>query len=182
MNKKAILLSVKPKYVAEILNGRKTIEIRKSAPKCAGAYDLPIDVYIYCTREGIRKKPLFVNSHVANGKVVAKFTLRKVDKFHVLPSERILPFNPNVEELLLPLCLTKEDVMNYGNGEDFYAYFWYIEDLVIFDEPFYINEHLFHLPVKKKDIEPIFVSSIMKAPQSWCYCQYIECDDDEEED
>ena len=44
---KSILISIKPKWVAKILNGEKTIEIRKTMPKC----DLPIDVYIYCTKE-----------------------------------------------------------------------------------------------------------------------------------
>ena len=39
------MISIKPKWVAKILNGEKTIEIRKTMPKC----DLPIDVYIYCT-------------------------------------------------------------------------------------------------------------------------------------
>ena len=48
---KAILISIKPKYVAKILNGEKTIEIRKTMPK-----DLPIDVYIYCPKD---KEKLF---------------------------------------------------------------------------------------------------------------------------
>ena len=43
---KSILLSIKPKYVAEILNGEKTIEVRKRFPK-----DYKGWVYIYCTKE-----------------------------------------------------------------------------------------------------------------------------------
>lgn len=43
---KAILMSVQPKWLEKILNGEKTIEIRKTMPKC----ELPIDVYLYCTR------------------------------------------------------------------------------------------------------------------------------------
>ena len=43
--KKSILISIRPEWVAKILNGKKTIEIRKTMPKC----DLPIDVYIYVT-------------------------------------------------------------------------------------------------------------------------------------
>jgi len=50
---KSIILSVRPEWVAKILNGEKTIEIRRNAPKC----DLPIDVYIYCTKaEGYLQK------------------------------------------------------------------------------------------------------------------------------
>lgn len=44
--KKAILISIRPEWVAKILNKEKTIEIRKTAPKCK----LPVDVYIYCTK------------------------------------------------------------------------------------------------------------------------------------
>ena len=44
---KSILISIKPKWVAKILNGEKTIEMRKTMPKS----DLPIDVYIYCTKD-----------------------------------------------------------------------------------------------------------------------------------
>lgn len=47
--KKSIIISIQPQWVEKILNGKKTIEIRKSIPKC----DLPIDVYIYCTKSDI---------------------------------------------------------------------------------------------------------------------------------
>lgn len=43
---KCIILSVKPQWLHKILTGQKTIEIRKSIPKC----DYPIDVYLYCTK------------------------------------------------------------------------------------------------------------------------------------
>ena len=43
---KKILISIKPKWVAKILNGEKTIEVRKTAPKC----ELPCEVYIYCSK------------------------------------------------------------------------------------------------------------------------------------
>lgn len=36
---KKILISIKPKWTAKILNGEKTLEIRKTAPK-----DLPCEV------------------------------------------------------------------------------------------------------------------------------------------
>ena len=43
---KAIMISIKPEWVCKILNGEKTIEIRKTMPKCK----LPCKVYIYCTK------------------------------------------------------------------------------------------------------------------------------------
>lgn len=42
---KAIMISIRPEWVAKILNGEKTIEIRKRFPK-----DYVGWVYIYCTR------------------------------------------------------------------------------------------------------------------------------------
>lgn len=190
---KAIMISIKPKWVAKILNGEKTIEIRKTMPKC----DLPIDVYIYCTKDKNRLVYNEFNNYFAidnehyaygdediNGKVVAKFTLNKIDEHHVLPTERILPFNWNVEQKLEQLCLTKEEVMAYGNGEDYQAFLWHIDNLVIFDEPKELDE--FKKPTKycNKDCSNCdfagfnnktqkweFECSITKAPQNFCYVE-----------
>ena len=85
---KAILISIQPQYVADILNGKKTLEIRKTVPyqylhdHNFEAYD----VYIYCTKGGaLLFKEHNTNTYVAetenknyrpryalNGKVVAK--------------------------------------------------------------------------------------------------------------
>lgn len=43
---KAILMSIRPQHMAKILNGKKTIEIRKKFPK-----DYVGWVYIYCTKD-----------------------------------------------------------------------------------------------------------------------------------
>lgn len=45
---KKILLSVHPKYCELMFNGKKTIEIRKSAPKL----EPPFEVLVYCTKRG----------------------------------------------------------------------------------------------------------------------------------
>lgn len=47
---KAVLLSIKPKYCELIANGKKTIEVRKNAPKI----EPPFKCYIYC----IKAKPI----------------------------------------------------------------------------------------------------------------------------
>ena len=85
---KAILMSIRPQHLVKILNGEKTIVIRKTMPKC----ELPIDVYLYCTNGhgslhrythtgkwfiGHYKK--LANSNARNGLVVAKFTLNKIE-------------------------------------------------------------------------------------------------------
>ena len=49
---KSIILSIQPKYVAKILSGEKTIEVRKVIPQC----ETPFKVYIYCTKEKFKKE------------------------------------------------------------------------------------------------------------------------------
>ena len=185
------MISIQPKWVAKILNGEKTIEIRKTMPKC----DLPIDVYIYCTKDNSNGylyysfgKTIFHDKYVlikeydkrciiGNGKVVAKFTLNKVDEHHILPTERILPFNWNVEQKLNELCLTKEEVMAYGNGEDYYAKLWHIDNLVIFDKPKELSEfkkcQLLWSCLPHDCINCRHLLSLTKAPQSWCYVEVL---------
>lgn len=95
--KRAILMSIQPQWLEKILNREKLIEIRKTMPKC----ELPIDVYLYCTKEdelwgdgsgntwkGIDSEEdleeVFRLNHTLtrlNGKIVAKFNLNEVDKY-----------------------------------------------------------------------------------------------------
>lgn len=42
---KSVLISIKPEWVGKITSGKKTIEVRKSAPK-----EVPFKAYIYATR------------------------------------------------------------------------------------------------------------------------------------
>ena len=44
---KAVLLSVKPKWCEMFASGKKTIEVRKTAPKL----ETPFKVYVYCTKD-----------------------------------------------------------------------------------------------------------------------------------
>ena len=183
------MISIKPKWVAKILNEEKTIELRKTMPKC----DLPIDVYIYCTKEEFPDITLYSQEnefggymeHTGNGKVVAKFTLNKIDEHHILPTERILPFNWNVEQKLKDLCLTKEEVMAYGKGQDYQAFLWHISNLVIFDKPKELSEFNSFQRAKATDCGFLkqckncgrrfnrchLLKPLTKAPQSWCYVE-----------
>ena len=42
---KAVLISIRPKWCEKIVNGEKTIEVRKTRPKL----ETPFKVYVYCT-------------------------------------------------------------------------------------------------------------------------------------
>ena len=92
-----------PEFVRKILNGSKTVEIRKTVPKCG----VPVKCYIYCTVGG--KGTLMVNAsaghpaitaesayereqaeafgyEASNGKVVAEFTCNKIGTIYPLCS------------------------------------------------------------------------------------------------
>lgn len=44
---KAVLISIRPEWVEKILNGEKTLEVRKNRPNM----ETPFKVYIYCTNQ-----------------------------------------------------------------------------------------------------------------------------------
>ena len=138
---KSILISIRPEWTAKILNGEKDIEIRKTAPKC----DLPVDVYIYCTKGDYIG--CISNKYV--GKVVAKFTLRCYARSHETLVEIVKSHRKMAVEGAL---LSVEQIKEYAKGKDFY--FWAIDDLQIFDQP-----------------KPLSEFGLKRAPQSW---QYVE--------
>ena len=179
---KAIIIAIRPEWVAKILKGEKTLEIRKTAPKC----DLPIDVYIYCTKGDYI-------GHLSNkyvGKIVAKFTLKEVKEIHDKPAG-ICDLNPNVphpdwhhyydmglvsdkllyggdensfseeygELLRKHSCLSQQQIFDYLNKDKnvIYGakgYAWFISNLAIFDKPKTLADY-----------------GLKRAPQSWCYAK-----------
>ena len=177
---KSIMISIKPKYVAKILNGEKTIEIRKTCPaifKHLKSYEAAsLDVYIYCTKEKpnlwlpyeydcfeldeasqpyLSDKPIIDIDRKMNGKVVAKFTLRKIKQVSIWDDEL-------ETETLTPACLDFLEFDKYTKGQVGYA--WHISNLEIFDEPKGLNEF------SNCDKYP-YTRYIGKAPQSWCYVE-----------
>ena len=207
---KAILISIKPKYVADILNGKKTIEIRKSMPKC----DLPCKVHIYCTKdtkhlvapfhfvEGWFYRVYDDNTSYANGcssnigetingKVVAEFTLNKIDLlvdygFGIHYVDKELK-DLDLDFLRTNSCLTDEQIYFYlGLKKDsgYYndGYVWHIDDLIIYDKPkelseFYkkntlnYDDFLFALYNGTQTYSEYlkYQCSLKRPPQSWCY-------------
>ena len=142
---KAILISIKPKWVDKILNGEKTIEVRKSIPKC----NLPIDVYIYCTKD--KKYANLVNrGGFLTGMVVAKFALNKTQEIRF-----------DNKEIQKQASLTEEELFDYLFIDEPYhedmckGFAWFIDNLEIFDKP--------------RTLQPFF--DLDRPPQSWCYIE-----------
>lgn len=171
---KAVLISIRPEWARKILNGSKTVEIRKTAPKCG----VPFKCYIYCTAGG--KGALMVKANAgppaitaesayereqaeafgyeaANGKVVAEFTCNKIGTVYPLC---MIPKWATVDA-----CLTREDIYKYLGTE--HGYGMQIDDLKIYDSPRELGDFT-GLREMKNGFE---LSLIERPPQSWRYVE-----------
>lgn len=170
---KSILLSIRPEWVAKILNEIKTIEIRKRFPS-----DYVGWVYIYCTKD--RKTKLSSNSlqyYVVdnkdykdylgnwNGKVVARFYCDNVEE---ITTEKWSPSKE--QDLLKESCLTENQLFDYCNlesGKPFYAI--HISKLEIFDKPRELSE--FNYWKDKSEYGCWYENKLTKAPQNYLYIE-----------
>ena len=171
---KAIVISIKPRFVADILNGKKTIEIRKSIPKCK----LPMDVYIYCTKD--KKYANLINrGGFLTGMVVAKFRLNKVEQIHsyLEPEQWYKTNDTSGSKLLEKSCLSFNELDNYLLSG--WGWAWRIDDLVIFQRPrelkeFFVYSHsVAGVGIDGKDKTFEILKPLTKAPQSWCYIRDV---------
>ena len=180
---KAIMISIKPQWVAKILNGEKTIEIRKKFPK-----DYVGWVYIYCTKD--KKYGYMYNGQsISQGVVVARFWCDEIEyiedgdfkNFNYI-SYCLDSFRNTISAFS---CLSIEQINAYLKGKDGYAI--HIGKLEIFDKPKELSEFNALQRAKATDCGYLkqckncgkrfnrchLLKPLTKAPQSW---QYIETD------
>jgi hypothetical protein len=171
---KAILMSIKPENLINILNHNKTLELRKSVPTNFVGW-----VYLYCqkgrpyyTQQSKEKYTVQERNdytNTINGKIVARFWF---DCYSWLATDEDGWFN---QFMLNDLCLEQYEVDIYAkeNYEKLFA--WHIKNLEIFDKPIELRE--FQKYVKKTiycgmDCPPYqdeVLVQLSKAPQSWQY-------------
>ena len=190
---KSILISIKPKWVAKILNGIKTLEIRKRFPK-----DYVGWVYIYCTKEeylmdtdkgyfstknGLMEIGYYYKRmRNINGKVVARFWCDKVEEIKLNLALRYSTDSMKEEELLKRSCLTVDEIDNYLWSNICCGKSIHITKLEIFDKPKEISE--FKRYINDSDCKKCAYGSrcplypcdkipLTCAPQSWCYIENI---------
>lgn len=188
----AIILSIQAKYLAKILNGEKTKEIRKSIPKGFVGW-----VYLYCTKAkpylcGWYGKYYLVHDYTyaellkdksipLNGKVVARFWFDESEEITIeevcvswddITDYKFMTDKLIEEELLRESCLSTDDIIDYAPTGKIYV--WYIKSLQIFDKP----KELWEFEKERYAIMPNGVwpcnEPLRKAPQSWCYVEVSE--------
>lgn len=178
---KNILLSTRPKWCEKIVNGEKTIEVRKTAPK-----EVPFKAYIYETYDkkyddiGIcwGKEKCF--EHGCK-KVIGEFICDKVDEYtfsHYEAEYRVT----HVEQKAM--CLNQPELIRYGKGKTLYG--WHISDLKIYDKPKDLSEFFKPCPTKEKgdclscdcladnDYGGVCTNNLTRPPQSYIFVEEIE--------
>lgn len=148
---KVVIISVRPEHAINILNGKKTIELRKVVMKWVleeVAKGNSVEALIYCTKsKPLIKVEYFTDelpaytykgsklmekyNDFANGKVVASFDINLITKHRSKYHEWLLDNDKSF--LNVNSCTTKKEFLNYANGKDVYAI--YIDNLNIFDTP-----------------------------------------------
>ena len=194
---KAVMLSIRPKWVEKIASGEKTIEVRKTRPKL----QTPFKCYIYCTMDhpyisvscGELDKLNYRTNTVGrcNGKVIGEFTCDRIyeirkrgipenfDYCYLSPNEW---GNDDIEveiKAISASCVSKEELNTYGSKAPF-LYGWHISELKIYDAPKDLGEFKGLCKVDadccacpyynytKMDCDG---RKIKRAPQSWCYVE-----------
>ncbi len=175
---KAVLISIRPEWVKKILDGEKTLEVRKNRPNM----ETPFKCYIYCTNSGVA-----MGMWGKQGKVVGEFVCDKITwlthiGFSGLPGIRLAAVkNGGTIDASFDFsesCLTTPQIEKYLGGKDGYA--WHISNLKIYDTPKELTEFRTWKKCKScsksgyestaciYDENCMVPITITKAPQSWC--------------
>ena len=188
---KAVMLSIRPKWVEKIANGEKTIEVRKTRPKL----EMPFKCYIYCTRDkhlafmqnqtGTNliacmnaETAIPVGGFLGNGNVIGEFICDRIFPVNVFDNGSIQNW---LFEHMERSCLTYEELADYiGNGKTGYG--WHISDLLIYDQPRELTEFRRVCPNSWycESCAMYWENNgtcgneslqIKRPPQSWCYVE-----------
>lgn len=196
---KAVLISIRPEWCKKIVDGDKTIEVRKTMPKLK----TPFKCYIYCTYgEGlIERYDLCIPNELigcnvtkektwgncCNGKVIGEFVCDKIIEtvpWRIKGKTGFLAKRTE-DEASLPQrsCLTIDEIVQYAGSENRCIYGWHISDLVVYDKPrelteFYKNGTLSNEAFcetvydgKRSYADYLFTRAVRKPPQSWCFVE-----------
>lgn len=160
------IASIQPKWCEQIASGKKTIEVRKTAPK-----EVPFKVFMYCTNTGrplvwwdrfdggsfvpvLKLKNRYSRKEaekiwdVVNGKVIGEFVCYKNERFGCSSHDHKILAQQRKS------CMTMDEIIDYCNGKDLYG--WHISDLKIYDKPKELSEF-----------------GLKRPPQSWMYCEEV---------
>ena len=193
--RKAVMISIHPKWCNLIASFEKTVEVRKSRPKL----EPPFKCYIYCTlgnpkdpRELLEIHGSDGKIHKANGKVIGEFWCDNLSYIaadvDVFGGRHLY----NTAFLQRSMCLTEDELFRYlykGDGGNNDGWGWHIGRLVLYDKPKPLSE--FIKPCENDlycEICGMYSEfteqcgnkalRLSRPPQSWCYVEELVWRDD----
>ncbi len=185
---KSVLISIQPKWCELIASGKKTIEVRKTAPKLETSFKC----YLYETKG---KQVLHFDgcdvTYYGRGKVIGEFVCDSIEEYPfdwvTFTAWGVKHFNVS-ETALKNACLTRREIDEYGGSSYYrkqqYLYGWHISDLKIYDKPKELGE--FYKVGKKEaciygkrtclysritDFCKRCEFELTRPPQAWCYVE-----------
>ena len=169
---KSVLISIKPKWCELIANGKKTIEVRKTRPKC----DTPFKCYIYCTKDFKPNTKYGYKLWAGRGKVIGEFVCKNMTCIQAnidYQGEKHLCNTAFIENRI---CLSDKELFNYiYDGKRNEGWGWHISDLVIYDKPKELSEfekprEYMYINYRKRNS---YFKGVTRPPQSWCYVETL---------
>ena len=164
---KSVLISIRPEWVKMILNGEKTLEIRKTCPKL----ETPFKCYIYCTQASVKYQTIcgcrvlnsdelyrhpeqgikhgssielmlcenYTKNNFLNGKVIAEFTCDRCDRVEAIKAATG-PYGIYAvdDDFVAQARLGDGALWDYGKGATLYG--WHVSNLEIYDTPKKLDE------------------------------------------
>ena len=189
---KAVLISIRPKWVEKIANGEKTIEVRKTRPNLP----TPFKAYIYCTLPKYPHEDFIATDYpmpqfYGGGKVIGEFVCDCVTPLYNVCMDdwkRLAGGLHNIEkELVNQACLTEAKLHTYAGGKNCFA--WHISNLKIYDAPKKLGDFWRDCPKyselstncwscenvcgdgNETDCNTDGRLYLHRPPQSWCYVE-----------
>mgnify|MGYP002765491197 CR=1 FL=1 len=176
--KRAVLISIRPKWCEKIASGKKTIEVRRNFPKL----DVPFKVYIYCTRQNLLMKSNVSGNLCVergkkckealesrgmteySGKIIGEFVCRTMEEFTTYYCAN------DAQNVVIAkdACMTLAEMTDYEyKGHSACLFGWHISDLVIYDKPVALEK----VTGVRKTRFGVEFYRMERAPQSWCYVE-----------
>lgn len=199
---KSVLLSIRPQWCELIASGKKTVEVRKTAPKLK----TPFKVYMYCTKGKtfLYRNPnngeLFLDSNggyrggdyedrYLTGKVIGEFVCSKIYEIeyggcrYMINNDR--SFTNRIAE---ESCLWYDDLYRYLGDKTGYG--WIITNVKIYDNPKELCEFkpwcekyiIAYDPLEVccdcknavyDEYGELYGCGLARPPQSWCYVEEL---------
>ena len=138
---KAILISIRQKWIQKIMTGQKTVEVRKTRPKM----NPPFKCYIY---------------ECGNGKVIGEFLCDEI--ININGAGRI------PSDAARPTCLEPAELHQYLGAATGFG--WHISNLKIYDTPRELRE-FYAVPNEVEVALKAKPKPVTRPPQSWRYVE-----------